>query len=59
MLEIGIIPATLIAGAAAVWLGVSSLVVLVVCALTIAIAAIAVSGDSRTYEIACALLAGC
>ncbi|WP_175816922.1 hypothetical protein [Burkholderia diffusa] len=56
MLEIGIIPATLIAGAAAVWLGVSSLVVLVVCAVTIAIAAIAVSGDSRTYEIACTLI---
>jgi len=56
MLRIGIIPATLLAGAAAVWLRVPSLVVLVVCAETIAIGAMATSGDSRTFDIACAVM---
>lgn len=49
---IGIIPATLLVGAGAVWLGMPSLVVLVVCAVVIALGAFAVSRDGRTLTIA-------
>jgi hypothetical protein len=49
---IGLIPATLLAGAGAIWLGVPDLPVLVVCAVVIALGAFAVSRDARTFHIA-------
>lgn len=49
---IGIIPATLLVGAGAIWLGIPGLVVLVVCAVVIALGAFAVSRDGRTLMIA-------
>ncbi|MBB4517244.1 hypothetical protein [Paraburkholderia fungorum] len=52
---IGIIPATLLAGVGAIWLGMPGLFVLVVCALVIALGAFAVSRDARTISIAIAL----
>lgn len=49
---IGNIPATLLAGAGAVWLGMPGLLVVVVCAVVIALGAFAVSRDARTINVA-------
>jgi hypothetical protein len=52
MIGIGVIPATLLAGAAAFWIGVPGLLVLVLCAIAIALGAFAVSRDARTFDLA-------
>ncbi|CAB3733178.1 hypothetical protein LMG22037_05773 [Paraburkholderia phenoliruptrix] len=52
---IAIVPATLLAGGGAIWLGMPGLLVLVVCALVIAVGSFAVSRDARTISIAIAL----
>ncbi|MGF6440684.1 hypothetical protein [Paraburkholderia youngii] len=48
---IALIPATLLAGAAATWLGMPGLIVMVICAVVIGLGAFAVSRDARTIYV--------